>query len=65
MSNVLVTRLRRVYSKDADKIELFPNMLTYKIEIKSISQDKNGRWVLWFVPPDDIEDGKVMSGSLD
>lgn len=65
MTEVLVTRLRKVTSKDADKIELFPNTLSFKIEIKSISQAKDGNWHLWFIPPDEISDEDVISGSLD
>lgn len=65
MGSVFNTRLRKVTSKDADKIEIYPNTLSYKIEIKNITQDNDGVWCMWFIPSDDVEDDQVLSGSLD
>jgi hypothetical protein len=60
-----VTRLRYVSSKKEDTIlEWVNTVLTYKIEIKSITHTKN-KWYVWFVLPEDSSLIEITSGDLD
>lgn len=49
----LVTRLRFARSKDPEMLTAFLGRLTMRVQIYSIAHDGK-KWVLWFVPPDDI-----------
>ena len=61
-SRPMITRLRWVSSKDAEKLERFCSGLGVRIQIYNIVFAK-GKWYLWFVP-DDIKDD-IRSGELD
>ena len=51
------TRLRFISSNKREDISMFISRLPFKIEIKSIVQDKN-KSIVWFVIPDEIKDFK-------
>lgn len=58
MSEVFSTRLRAVRSKELDSLLAGINKLAFKVEIKGNPVRQKGKWYLFFVIPDHIEDKK-------
>lgn len=57
------TRLRYVAAKNPDDLIRFLTTLGMRVEIKGAPVWDGTRWVLWFIPPDDIAKD-VKSGKL-
>lgn len=67
MSDIQVTRLRYIRSKNPDSILEYVNKLIgYKIEIKGSPVFAQGKWYLWFILPDHLQIGKEsIFGDID
>lgn len=58
------TRLRYVRSKDPDQLIAFLAALTFRVQVYGSPVWDGKKWILWFVPPDDVTID-VPSGDLD
>jgi hypothetical protein len=57
MYEIKSTRLRYVTGRDAELISIYISRLKFKVEIKSVVQEKS-RITVWFVIPDELKDFK-------
>ena len=66
MTEISITRLRYVRSKDPDKILAYlSKLLGYKVEIKGNPTFVKGKWYLWFVLPENTMLKEAIFGDLD
>jgi hypothetical protein len=57
--------LRFISSKDVEKLIAYVNGLPYRIEIKGAPIFAEGKWVLFFIPPDEDQMKEAVFGDLD
>lgn len=63
MAEINQTRLRSITVDNPEMLEMAVNALPFKIEIKSISELLNEKWIIWFVLPE-LEGLEFKSGEF-
>ena len=56
MSTPVYTRLRYIKAKDPDELTAFLGRLPYRVQMYGPPVKDGEQWVLWFVPPDNLEE---------